>query len=376
MSDPVATPVEMVAVDGDSPQMRIIRHVRDAIRYGRLRPGQQLPLRDDFMRDFGVSNVTVQRAFARLIADGFVVAKASQGTFVAPRPPNLYRIGLVFNESKPMILASKYRNAIRAAAAAAQPSLAYTIETYYGIRYADGHDRDRLVDDVQNDRLAALIGSYDWSCWPKDPRMAGWTLPQVHWGSTPAPGFHTLRLTGFVERAVDEIRRAGARRVAFLTIPQAFSLVDPFLRAIQRAELESHPHWAQAVDSQHPEWIASTLRLLLPPDDPRAPDGLIVADDHLADHAVAALVDAGAAHRIKAVFHANFPVSSPLTMPGVRVGYDARELLDRSIHLLEQTWDADRQQRPRPVHRQEFHADLEENRHRLFLRPQPVGVDA
>lgn len=50
-----------------------------------LPPGERLPTSRDLVRRYGVSPVTVARAFALLAAEGAVVTRPGSGTFVAPR---------------------------------------------------------------------------------------------------------------------------------------------------------------------------------------------------------------------------------------------------------------------------------------------------
>lgn len=131
--------------DEPRPQLQIIQRVQAAIRLGEYAPKALLPMRDDFMREFSVSRVTVQRAFNRLIADGFVTTRGSQGTYVAPRPPNVFRIGLVFDESKADALRDKYRMSVLSAAAHWDESAAFTIAPYYGMaEYRAGGDKDQI----------------------------------------------------------------------------------------------------------------------------------------------------------------------------------------------------------------------------------------
>lgn len=339
----------------DSPQGRILRHVRDAIRAGTLRPGGQLRLRDEFMADFAVSKVTVQRAFNRLAADGFIVARGSLGTRVADRPPNLFRIALVFNESKADVLANRYRVSILAAAAPYDAHAAYTLVPYYGIGEPPGvGDRDRLADDIRHGRLAGLVGTYAYRFWPDDPRLRDPRLAQIHWGrlspecDADAAPYATLVPGDYLELALNEVVRRGGRRVALLVLSHQLPTVERFVRRVEAAGCETRSHWIHGVDYVYPQWAAPLLRNLfsLPPED--RPDSLIVGDDHLAEQAVAGLHAAGVAGEATAVFHANFPVSAPLALDAPRVGVDSRDLIDASIAALEAQWDADRRGVARP----------------------------
>src|SRR3954451_13612786 len=70
----------------------LYRALLDAIRGGRLGPGERLPPTRALAADLGVSRTTVATAYDRLPAGGVLTAKVGAGTFVADaarpvRPP-------------------------------------------------------------------------------------------------------------------------------------------------------------------------------------------------------------------------------------------------------------------------------------------------
>jgi GntR family transcriptional regulator / MocR family aminotransferase len=65
--------------------------VRDAIRSGRLAPGAQLPSSRALAADLGVARNTVARAYAELIAEGWLTSQHGSGTSVAQRAADVVR---------------------------------------------------------------------------------------------------------------------------------------------------------------------------------------------------------------------------------------------------------------------------------------------
>lgn len=65
---------------------QIEQDMRRKIRSGKWSSGSLLPSRRDLAREYGVTNVTVQRAISCLIDDGTLRAEARKGTFVADEP--------------------------------------------------------------------------------------------------------------------------------------------------------------------------------------------------------------------------------------------------------------------------------------------------
>lgn len=69
----------------------LYRALREAVRGGRLRPGERLPPTRVLAADLGVARTTVATAYERLVAEGWLVARVGAGTFVGdavqPRAP-------------------------------------------------------------------------------------------------------------------------------------------------------------------------------------------------------------------------------------------------------------------------------------------------
>ncbi len=67
---------------------RLYRALRRAISEGRFAPGSRLPSTRMLARDLGVSRKVAVRAFAQLIEEGYVEARAGSGTIVSPTLPD------------------------------------------------------------------------------------------------------------------------------------------------------------------------------------------------------------------------------------------------------------------------------------------------
>src|ERR1700744_4435838 len=77
-------------VDGRSeapPYLQIVRQVRQALRMGVLRVGDQLPSVREVVAATAINPNTVLKAYRDLEHEGLVEARAGHGTFVRSRPP-------------------------------------------------------------------------------------------------------------------------------------------------------------------------------------------------------------------------------------------------------------------------------------------------
>ena len=67
---------------------RLYRELREAIRDGRLRPGDRLPPTRELAGRLELARGTVATAYERLVAEGFLVARVGAGTYVADDVPD------------------------------------------------------------------------------------------------------------------------------------------------------------------------------------------------------------------------------------------------------------------------------------------------
>lgn len=66
---------------------RVINDIREQIRSGRLRPGQQIPSTTQLKAIYGVSYGTIRNAMLILKADGWIEGRQGDGVFVVENPP-------------------------------------------------------------------------------------------------------------------------------------------------------------------------------------------------------------------------------------------------------------------------------------------------
>ncbi|HEX5116448.1 MAG TPA: GntR family transcriptional regulator [Pseudonocardiaceae bacterium] len=73
--------------DDRPPYRQIAGLLRDRIKLGRLKPGEQLPSESELIQHFGVARMTVRQAVQELRGEGLVVAEHGKGVFVRSAPP-------------------------------------------------------------------------------------------------------------------------------------------------------------------------------------------------------------------------------------------------------------------------------------------------
>ena len=71
---------------GVAPYLQLIHQVRQALRLGLLREGDQLPKVKDVVAGLAINPNTVLKAYRELEREGLIEARAGQGTFVRGLP--------------------------------------------------------------------------------------------------------------------------------------------------------------------------------------------------------------------------------------------------------------------------------------------------
>ncbi|MFI1375855.1 PLP-dependent aminotransferase family protein [Streptomyces longwoodensis] len=75
---------DVIAAEGR--RVGLERALRDAVRDGRLAPGERLPATRRLAEELGISRNTVKAAYDQLVAEGFLTARQGSGTRVASLP--------------------------------------------------------------------------------------------------------------------------------------------------------------------------------------------------------------------------------------------------------------------------------------------------
>ncbi len=324
-------------------QDAIVDYVRELILHGDLGPGDRLPPRTAIEALFQVSTMTVQRAFERLVDDGFIAVSGSQGSFVAPAPPHLHRHALVF----PCIAGDP--RWVRFWALLKETAQGFSLRRPSRIAIYEGVEFDQLAgsfvslaDDVANRRIAGIIFASD--PWPLKGTaiLDAPGIPRVAFSgrtaNTQVPG---ISLGGdgtlFFARALDHLVARGRTRIGLLTVPGLSGIhLQTYRAALAQRGLAYHSGWVQVGIQSEPQWAAHLVLAIFRGSAEERPDALIIADDNLVDHSCAGLIQLGlrVPEDLDVVAHANFPIPAPAILPVARLGYDIPGVFAQCIDLL------------------------------------------
>jgi DNA-binding LacI/PurR family transcriptional regulator len=296
------------------------------------------------MRRFGVTSNTMNAVLRRLKGDGFVRAAGRDGTFVVDRPPHLCRIGLVFrgHPGGPVPQDwSNYWTLIEQEARRLGARRGLDVVSYYGVTsHADEPDYQRLIADARAGRLAGLLVIYplgsDFSYDFADFRGPIVALSESH----PA---HALTLDNdrwsLVGKAARHFAETGRRRVAWIGETQHEPLRKRLtsLRVNGGTAADLFPDdVAVALNASSRVTAAPIVRLLMRQERRFRPDAMLILDDHLVEHAVRGLAEAGARvpRDVEVVAHCNYPSLPHTPMPLRWLGFDAADLVTRAFDTI------------------------------------------
>lgn len=320
---------------------QIADRLRRMVVSGELRPGAQLPIRTRIEQEFGASPATVQHAFDLLRHDGFIHVNGRQGTYVVEHPPHLYHFALVFNQHVSGHTANRLFQCLLSEAALYDGSRGdpRRISTHFGVEdHVDNLQMRHLRSAVRNHCLAGLI-------FPENPfttRLASSFLgtapglPRVALIGDPTDSLAAVTFAPFAGRALDYLAKQGCQRIAVLSNLFDVTSVERFASDIRQHGMTTRPYWIQSVELPAAAAARRLVNLLFHRGQDERPDGFLITDDNLVEHAMGGLIDAGmrVPQDVQVVTHCNFPEAAPKVLPVKRLGYHIHDVMAAFLELL------------------------------------------
>jgi DNA-binding LacI/PurR family transcriptional regulator len=288
---------------------------------------------------FGVSRAVLREAVEELKRDGFIYSVDRQGLYVSDRPPHLSQFGLVFSNNPSSPEWSRFsRTLLQEAIGLQQERGDITFKSYFDTARGPGSDSyDQLLDDVEAHRLAGLMlmpGAHKLS---QIPPFNSKSLPKLYIfgavdrGRKPSVGTDEMQLC---QKMVQWLEKQGRKRIAVVAM---WGNTETMAGYLAEHGIPSRPHWLQTVARENLTDVRRVVPLLMDYPVSERPDGLIILDDNLTEHAVGALLDCNLkiGQDIDVVAHCNWPWPVASSSPIQRVGYHARHVLSASLRAID-----------------------------------------
>jgi DNA-binding LacI/PurR family transcriptional regulator len=321
----------------------IVQHLRSLVVGEKaLGPGERVPTRSEIEAHFDVSTMTVQRAFDRVIEEGFLTV-AGKATLVADRPPHLHRFVLsVPGHPGDSRWVRFWDLLVQEATRWGEGTSSHMVVAQDADPEIGPREAERLAQEIADHRVAGILLVTD-TPWITSALLRDIDIPRVAFtGLKPNSDVPGISLGGegtlWFARAVEHLHARGRKRIAFITVP---GLAQPRHLELWRDLLEtrglvSDPALIQMAGQWDARWATNlVLALFRGPADQR-PDALVVADDNLVDQVCAGLQQLGlrVPQDLDVVAHANFPLAAPTTLPLTRLGFDIPQVFALAMDLL------------------------------------------
>ncbi len=318
--------------------MRAANGIKQLIARGDWAPGSRLPTHCELEQEFEVSHATMQQIIVRLKNEGFLISRDRQGIFVSPRPPSLYRIGIVLpsNERENLFWEQMINEA---AALTSELDRDFTVYRNIGSSYHDGKEW-QLADDLANNRLAGLLILFNMheECPQEAETYLNHPLPKFLFSTEPHPGCTrvTLDNDGLVVKGIEWLLGRGCERIAGLYRKENSPVAMAFRREQAMEQFYCPRSWQLPIRNE--ELAEHIVQLLMALPRPERPQGLFIGDDNLTAHALRGLAACGLpADQLPVILsHCNWRKNLPDTLPVEYLGFDIRGILRACVRTIAQ----------------------------------------
>ena len=324
----------------------IVQYLKNRILSGELAPESFLPLRSELIQECKASNVTVQHAVNRLIADGFLRSCGSKGIMVEKHPPHKSRFGILLPAStwpEKQDFDTKHYAVEKALDIIETEDDGISFIRYHVGRETTQHDDEfkKLEFALSESLIAGVIVPFSL---PDGLLLPLEGYPVVMHEPRNAKIIRAVSFnhnyTALAEMAVRELVRSGAKKIAVIMgaeIPLYF--VSEIKKMLYRqTDIITRDEWIQSlsVASRGITWANHLLKLMFMPEITQKPDGMIILNENLLRSVVENLqaLDMVIGRDIHICSHCNIPSISQITGNISFQAFDWCDIIRKSIRCI------------------------------------------
>ena len=308
---------------------RVSRAICAEIASGKFPPGGKLPTYDELERIHNVSYITINACIKLLKNSGLVISRERAGVFVSERPPILNRFAMIF--PKEALSENRFLQTILKLLNDESVKRKLEFEIFPGFEpHVDNPDYQKLISELHKMRIGGVA------------HVSMPSLPDacelLHFPGIPvinASSCMKFDDKSYVEKSCDYLLSRKKRRIAVL-FQGKNHLVEKFMEKRDKSGMNSPDHWFIPIGTDAREGAGNITRLLLDCPSEKRPNGLIITDDNLVDHALGGVFRSRVKvpEELEIVTHCNWPNPVTSVMPVKRLGYDVGEAVSIIIDIL------------------------------------------
>ncbi len=299
------------------------------IASGRIPPGGKLPTFDELERIHKVSYITVNACIKRLKDTGLVISRERFGVFAAERPPILRRFAVIF--PKMDLAKNRFLQTLLNVLKEEGVKRDLEFEVFPDFEpHVDNSDYQKLLSELSEMRIGgvALVSMPNP---PADLELMSFPgIPVIN-----ASACMKVDEKAYVDKSCDYLLSRKKRRIAVLFKGRP-RIMSKYIDKRNSSEMQSPDHWFIPIGSDAMDGAAVITRLLLDFPKDKRPNGLIIADDNLVDHALSGVFLSGVKvpEELEIVAHCNWPNPVTSIIPVRKLGYDVRVAVSIMIDKL------------------------------------------
>ncbi|MEI6424125.1 MAG: GntR family transcriptional regulator [Lentisphaerota bacterium] len=299
------------------------------IASGKIPPGAKLPTYEELERIHKVSYITINNCIKLLKNSGLVVGRERTGVFVTERPPILNRFAMIF--PKEALFENRFLQTILKVLEEESVKRDLKFEIFQDFEpHVDNPDYQKLLSELQKMR----IGGIAHFSMPELPN----SCELLHFPGIPAISMSAcldFDYKTYADKACDYLISRKKRRIAVLFQGKA-RMINTFIEKRDNSEMSSPDHWFIPVGQDVREGAETICRILLDYPKEKRPNGLIITDDNLVDHALKGVFTSRVKvpEELEIVTHSNWPNPVTSVIPVKKLGFDVRKTVSILINIM------------------------------------------
>ncbi len=310
---------------------RVSMEICAGIASGKFPPGGKLPTFDEMERIHNVSYITINACIKKLNNTGFVISRERSGVFVTEKPPLPDRFALLL--PKKALDQSRFLQTMLKTVGEESVKRKFKFDIFPDFEpHIDNADYKRLISDIHRMRIGG-IAYVAMDPLPDESELLHFPGIAVMNVSTALK----LDYKAFADKSCDYLLSKKKRRIAVL-FQRKNQMTDKFMEKRGNSNMDSPDHWFIPIGTDAREGTENIVRFMLDCPKAKRPNGLIITDDNLVDHALKGvfLSRVKVPEDLEIVTHCNWPNPVTSVIPVKRLGFDIRAsasiIIDRLLN--------------------------------------------
>lgn len=318
----------------------LLSKVKNDISSGRITRNGKLPVREELGQHYGVSKTTVQKVFAALEKEGFIISRGSLGTFVNPLSPDRTDIAVVLPAGYQATNSNSLYLQFESEKATLEKVTLKRFKTFYvdNMRM-DDDDFEGLAEDAQAMRFCGAFFPFAPLKWMYAPFIKH-NIPVVSLTDEEIPGISTIwvNYSDMLCKMLEECKNSNCKSPALLSSARLpyHHIIDYKQKAAELGfDIADSSICGLADIAARTDWLKHQISALFC--NKNHPDALLLQDELYLFSAYSALLELGIVpgRDVKIISQRTFPGVSTAPEQVSFIGFDLFEIMNAAVEALD-----------------------------------------